>query len=226
MSRPPSSVRLRAARLAADITQGQLADALGVEQSVISQAETGHRPPSPKRLALYLAAIEVAGVEVAAQKLAHGKSLELALAQVALADSDTWFPPRRVFPLRGKTPLVKWTRQATSDPRRVEALWRARSEADGVGWVVPDGFVIVDIDDPEAFLDLGLELPQGPMQTTTRGVHIAFAVDPQRTVRQGPIPGADLKLGGRGYVKIYSADAFTRVGTIARTLGPTSSGIQ
>ncbi|HVA86109.1 MAG TPA: bifunctional DNA primase/polymerase [Candidatus Saccharimonadales bacterium] len=143
-------------------------------------------------------------------------SLAIALAHASLG--------REVFPLKGKVPLVKWTTEATSNPVKVRRLWRTHPDADAVGWRLPEGVVVVDIDDPETF-DFTLELPATPMQTTTRGYHLLYRIPPGRTVRQGPIPGGDLKVGGKGYVRIYSLDAFTRLGTIATLFGPASGVI-
>ena len=35
-----------------------------------------------------------------------------------------------------------------------------------------------------------------------------------REVTQGPIPGGDLKVGGKGYVRLLSEDAFGRCGSL------------
>jgi hypothetical protein len=127
-------------------------------------------------------------------------SLEIALAQAEMG--------RRVFPVSGKRPLVRWTAEATTKTRRLISWWHAWPDA-GVGWAIPPGLVVVDIDHPELFFASALTLPPAPGQLTTRGIHLLYSVDPSVEVKQGPIPGGDLKIGGKGYVKIYHADAFT-----------------
>lgn len=113
---------------------------------------------------------------------------------------------REVFPLKGKQPLVKWTTAATSDPLEVKKLWANHRDADGVAWRIPAGQVVLDVDDPQAFAALVPDLPDAPGQTSTRGFHRLY-LDPG--VTQGRVAGvADLKVGGKGYVKLYSVDAF------------------
>lgn len=133
--------------------------------------------------------------------------MAIALAQAALG--------REVFPLKGKQPLVKWTRYATSDEAEVRRMFRRLAHlADGVGWRLPEGTVVLDIDNPDLYFSLGLPTPPALIQQTTRGFHLLYALDPDRPVKQGGIPGADLKVGGKGYVKLYSPDAFTRTGGV------------
>lgn len=127
-------------------------------------------------------------------------SLEIALAQAALG--------RRIFPVNGKRPLVKWTMEATTKSRRIMSWWQAWPDA-GVGWALPKGTAVLDIDDPTIFFASGLLLTPAPGQITTRGFHLLYRLDETQDVKQGPIPGGDIKVGGKGYVKLYAADAFT-----------------
>lgn len=131
---------------------------------------------------------------------AHGESLAIALAHAARG--------RAVFPLVDKRPAVSWQRphEASSDPDRVRRLWKAHPQADGAGWRVPTGLVVLDIDDPEGFAALVPSLPDAPGQRSRLGEHLLFT-DPG--VVQGRVAKvADLKVGGKGYVKLYEADGF------------------
>lgn len=130
-------------------------------------------------------------------------SLEIALAQAALG--------RKVFPVLGKRPLVRWTIEATTKPSRLRAWWQVWPDAD-VGWALPEGVCVVDIDDVTTFLAEGHVLPFAPGQRTSRGLHLLYRCGDD--VRQGPIAGGDVKVGGKGYVKIYDSEAFTRWTTI------------
>jgi predicted transcriptional regulator len=56
-SRTPEARALRAARLAAKVSQGDVADALGVRVQSFSQYETGVRALSPETLKKFKAAI-------------------------------------------------------------------------------------------------------------------------------------------------------------------------
>jgi Bifunctional DNA primase/polymerase, N-terminal len=131
----------------------------------------------------------------------HSSAIEIALAQVALG--------RLVFPVDGKEPLTQWTKLASCNPRRVRMWAKVFPHCDFALRISP-GFVVVDVDDEVAFAASGRPLiPNGtPQQRTTRGHHYLFS-SPTEEVRQGPIPGGDLKVGGKGYVKLYQADAFT-----------------
>jgi hypothetical protein len=69
----------------------------------------------------------------------------------------------------------------------------------------------VDIDDAAAFASAGLSLPPTASQTTVSGgSHHLYATDGRpvaQTVKA--VPGADTRVGGRGFVGVYSADAFS-----------------
>ena len=127
-------------------------------------------------------------------------SYAIAKAQAALG--------RKVFPVDGKKPLVKWTREATTNPRRIRAWWKVWPEA-GVGWALPEEYSVVDIDDPDVFSETGLALSDSYGQTTPRGYHVLYRTDQDLEIKQGAFKGGDIKVGGKGYVKLYSEDAFT-----------------
>jgi hypothetical protein len=128
-------------------------------------------------------------------------SLEIALAQATMG--------RKIFPLAAKRPLVQWTVQATTNESVIRRWWTVWPDA-GVAWRHPEGLVIVDSDDETAMIAAGRPAVPAhlPRQQATRGPHYLYQMPGAIEVKQGPIPGGDLKVGGKGYVKIYSADAF------------------
>lgn len=85
-----------------------------------------------------------------------------------------------VFPVRerGKTPLVKWTHEATTDPAKITAEFAGRSCNVGIA-CGPSRLFVVDEDTPGAFADFaashGVELPQTYTVRTGRGRHYYFA---------------------------------------------------
>lgn len=111
-----------------------------------------------------------------------------------------------------KRPLVPWqttddhASAATTDEATIRAWWRRWPKA-WPGWVLPDGAIVADLDDRDAFAGTGLELPDAPTQTTPRGgEHRLYLGEGRQTVKQ--IPGLDTRVGGKGWVGLYSADAF------------------
>jgi len=126
---------------------------------------------------------------------------------------------RRVFPWRAvtalgkskpkKQPLVPWQDAATTDEPTIIG-WAKRYPDARVGWTLPEGLAIVDVDDAQAAV--GLNLPPAPEQrgTLTRsdGLHRLYRVSNGRQT-QGELPGVDTRVGGLGWVALYSADAFT-----------------
>jgi hypothetical protein len=140
---------------------------------------------------------------------ASASQLEIALAHAAVG--------RRVFPFRlseadagghrDKTPLVRWTAEATTDPDTIRR-WATRFPTAHYGWNLEPGLVVVDIDDFAAFAGTGLELPPAPSQTTpSGGSHHLYQDDGvKQTVKA--IPGLDTRVGGKGFVGLYTVDAF------------------
>jgi hypothetical protein len=128
---------------------------------------------------------------------------------------------RRVFPWKpivkpgkvkpDKQPLTEHGHlDATTDERTIIAWWKRHPDA-YAGWALPEGIGLVDIDDPAAFGATGYDLPPGPEQvgTLTRpdGLHRLYRVADGRQT-QGTIPGADTRVGGDGWVALYSPEAF------------------
>lgn len=137
--------------------------------------------------------------------------LDIALAHAA--------QDRRVFPFKlrkrdgggyDKIPLVKWKDLATTDPTTIRA-WADRFRLAHWGWVLPEGMIVADIDDPEAFAATGLVLPEAPFQSTpSGGYHYLYtAGNARQTVKE--VAGLDTRVGGKGWVGLYSADSFAIV---------------
>jgi hypothetical protein len=123
---------------------------------------------------------------------------------------------RRVFPFRlekrggklTKTPLVKWKERATADESRIRA-WAAKFPRAHWGWVLDEGLIVADVDDAEAFAATRYELPEAPSQTTpSGGEHRLYRYDGTARQTVAEIPGLDTRVGGKGWVGLYSADAF------------------
>jgi hypothetical protein len=124
---------------------------------------------------------------------------------------------RRVFPFRvertpaggrRKIPLVRWTAEASSDRDDIRRMWT--SIHNRPGWMLPEGVVVVDIDDPALFDAAGLSVTPTASQSTLRGSgsHHLYSVTrdvPQVADRSR---GFDTRVGGRGWVGLYSAESF------------------
>jgi hypothetical protein len=147
--------------------------------------------------------------------IAPSVGLESALAHAARGRDVFPFSLTRMVDGNGKvkhqkTPRVPWQDKATTDPDAIRMMWRGGSVA-LPGWRLPVGLVVVDVDEPQRFADAYLELPTTATQSTpSGGAHYVYQTD-GREVRQTvkEIPGADTRTGGRGWVGLYSADAFT-----------------
>jgi hypothetical protein len=122
----------------------------------------------------------------------------------------------RIFPTApDKRPYVRWTSEATTDPETVRRWWRRWPEA-GIGWAIPPGVVVVDIDPPDGTDQARAAggLPHGgPIARTPRGGwHVVLALPDegpwsQRTLR----PAVDARVGGKGYIVLPPGDGRTWV---------------
>lgn len=103
-------------------------------------------------------------------------------------------------------------KEATSNPRRAGLWWRVRPDA-LIGVAMPRNTVALDVDEVEKFAAAGLDLPDGPGQQTLRGGYHRFFKTDGRRVRQTvkEVPGADTRVGGRGYVIAWQPEAFPAV---------------
>lgn len=103
-------------------------------------------------------------------------------------------------------------KEATDNPKRIRLWWRVRPDA-LIGVSMPKDTVALDVDDPALFEAAGLELHDGPGQQTLRGGYHRFFRSDGRRVRQTvkEVPGADTRVGGKGYVVAWDPDAFPAV---------------
>jgi hypothetical protein len=110
-----------------------------------------------------------------------------------------------VLPLRprGKQPLTPHgVNDATTDPDTIRRWWRRWPNAN-IGLAIPLGFLVVDLDSPEALQRLradDLSLPTTVDATTGRGRHLWYSIG-TATVRNrvALFPGVDIRTAG-GYV--------------------------
>jgi hypothetical protein len=90
---------------------------------------------------------------------------------------------------------------ATTDEQRIVAFWTKRPEA-WVGMPVPNGYVVVDVDDFGAFEEMesrGMDLPTTLTAATPRGQHYWYRTQRNVAPATGFIPHVDLR-GPGSYV--------------------------
>jgi hypothetical protein len=111
----------------------------------------------------------------------------------------------RVFPTDGKRPRVSsWPADATTDAERIRGWWSRWPRA-GVGWCLPAGVVVADIDPPDgsAYAKAAGGLPHhAPIASTPRrGWHIVMALpDAGPWAQRQLAPSVDARVGGLGYI--------------------------
>lgn len=107
-------------------------------------------------------------------------------------------------------------KDATLNPKKIALWWRVRPDA-VIGVALPKGTMALDVDEIAAFDKANLVVPEdAPRQQTIRGgYHVFFRTD-GRDVRQTvkEIPGADTRVGGKGYIVAWDPDAFPEIATI------------
>ncbi len=124
---------------------------------------------------------------------------------------------RRVFPYHRvpqtdgtfqKIPAIKWKDGASAEAEQVQKLWRGKSRLPA-GWALPEGTVVVDIDDPDAYDHERYPLPETASQRTQRGTHHLYRTD-GRSIPQATkvVPGADTRVGGKSFVALYGPESF------------------
>jgi hypothetical protein len=126
----------------------------------------------------------------------------------ALAYADAGL---RVFPTDGKRPPLRffWPVEASTDPERIRTWWARWPDA-GVGWAIPPGVVVADVDPPDgaAYAKAAGGLPHGgPVATTPRGGwHVVLALpDEGPWAQRQPAPSVDSRVGGSGYIVLPDA---------------------
>lgn len=115
-----------------------------------------------------------------------------------------------IFPCNSdKKPKVKWQ----NDPPPNGWHW---SPLDLIGVRLPEGTVVVDIDNDELFKEQGLDLPDTQQTTTHRpgNSHTFYRTD-GRTVKQTTKQalGYDTRVGGKGYVIAWNSRSWAPVGS-------------
>lgn len=139
---------------------------------------------------------------------------ELLTAALGYAEAKSW----PVFPVRpDKTPwIATGFKGATRDPRLIRDWWRRYPEA-GIGFAVPEGVLVVDVDPRN-----GGSLPEGLPQTRTAstrsdGTHAYFMVPAGLSFVGQAAKGVDLKGPGKGYVLLPPTPGYTwvRAGAMA-----------
>jgi hypothetical protein len=146
----------------------------------------------------------------------------LAIALAHAKAGRAVFPFQLIRRMNGsvdKKPLVQWQTTAdhetaaTTDSATIRRWWRRWPDA-WPGWVLPEGVIVADLDDRDAFSATGLVLPEAPSQQTVRGgEHRLYLGTGRQTVKR--VPGLDTRVGGKGWVALYSADAFAGEPTAA-----------
>lgn len=117
----------------------------------------------------------------------------------------------KIFPVKDKRPLVKWSEQASNNPQQI-ASWV--NQFPDCKWAIPtgseNGIAVIDIDTEEAehwwnskwfFEGLSVATPSG-------GRHIFYAVDPEVEIQTNVSKvheGLDIR-GSGGYVVAYDDD--------------------
>lgn len=125
-----------------------------------------------------------------------------ALLDAALDFAGMGFP---VLPLRerGKPPLTRHgVKDATTDLDQIRSWW-ARRPCANVGLAVPPGYLVLDLDNPEALHRLrarDLSLPTTATATTGRGQHLWYTTgEAVVSNRVALFPDVDVRAPG-GYV--------------------------
>jgi Bifunctional DNA primase/polymerase, N-terminal len=134
--------------------------------------------------------------------------LDIALAHAARGHEVFPFRIRLVKGKYTKTPLVKWTQVATTDEAQIR-LWAAKWPRAKFGWRLPVGTLVADVDDQEAFnATEAILAPTAGQTTPSGGYHRLYSgLDARQTVKV--IDGLDTRVGGKGWVGLYSVDSFS-----------------
>jgi hypothetical protein len=113
----------------------------------------------------------------------------------------------KVFPVRGKIPLVQWQQEATLDRTKILEWWGEKWPDAGVAVVTGNGLVVLDVDAGHGGLDtLGTlfagypDLGDTPVvRTGGGGLHFYFSTTVELRNKTGVLTGIDVR-GDGGYV--------------------------
>jgi len=165
---------------------------------------------------------DAAAVDTGPRSISPGPDSELGLSQLdaAFFNADRFGP---VFPLdhpsaarciglhslqnrcdakRGKHPTVKWSTEATVEPRRLNILFSS-GQPHNIGLACgPAGLLVVDEDEPGAFAayaaSIGQVIPPTYIVTTGRGRHYYFKQDGSLGNAEGALKDWPINLRGKG----------------------------
>jgi len=110
-----------------------------------------------------------------------------------------------IFPLvaNGKTPIVKWGAEATTDPSIINGWWQQNPNFNiGLVTGVRSKITVVDFDTAEAWSNAQTKgLPDAPLVKTGRGYHLycKYLDGTRNFQKRADLPGIDLRSEG-GYV--------------------------
>lgn len=116
----------------------------------------------------------------------------------------------RVFPVKGKLPLVMWQDEATTDEDHIRVWWEQQFPEAGVAIVTGSGLVVLDVDAKNGglesldalFKEYADKLPEAGtpvVRTGGGGLHFYFSTEKELRNRTGVRPGIDIR-GDGGYV--------------------------
>ena len=128
------------------------------------------------------------------------RSLE-SLARQAFCYAKQGLQVLPIWP-RGKNPLTSHgVKDATTDLPTIENWWRRWPDAN-IALAVPAGFLVLDVDSPDALGRLKAQdfrLPSTTTARTSRGSHFWYSVSCHVKNGVGILPGVDIRAAG-GYV--------------------------
>lgn len=114
----------------------------------------------------------------------------------------------RVFPVRGKLPLVMWAEEATTDEDKITVWWTQEHPDAGIGLVTGSGLVVLDVDAAHGgidsmgalFAEYAGSLGDTPVvRTGGGGLHFYFSTPIELRNKTNVRKGIDIR-GDGGYV--------------------------